>query len=555
MANLNDFKNINLKSKMYFSYLNLDEKDESVQARLGFYLFAIECISNITDINSVIDSIIDNDFVKKYHNETNNDLGIDAVTFDDDNNIINLYNFKFREKFNTSNQSENDVIISSKFLLCLNNENTANITKRTKEKIKSILSKISSDSIWNIRLNVVSNDGLGLVNGNDVLKTLENTYGLEVHSYSLDDIINFLSLRPKPFNATIIVNKDATLKYQEQELSSESSYLVRINLLDLIRITCNNEQLRNKYDLENYLVLRDVKFDYGVLFDNVRGYLGETNYNSNIEVTLENEPSKFFMYNNGITMTAKNVVAVLKNANKKCQIDIQDFQIVNGGQSIRSIYNFAKNNFDVEILSNAEILLRVFSTASQEGLTNKIAEYTNSQNAISAINLKSLSLLQIQIEQNLRMHSIFYVRKVGDLGSDNIEYKYRISMEKFAQITYSLQGFPDRASNQKMKLFTKYYDDIFGDKFTIEKAHEYVMRYYDIIEAYSKTNLDLYDQKNFYCVFLTENGIKINDAINHIEDTLKVYKNTEDDKNISDSRKLLQVGFKEALIKRAGIFK
>src|SRR5690554_985300 len=138
MANLNDFKNINLKSRSYFSYLGIDEENKIIQSRLGFYLFAIECISNITDIDVVIDSIIDTEFTKLYHKEGNDDLGIDAITFDDENNIINLYNFKFRESFKAKNQSENDVIISSKFLLALNNGKTDSLSRITKVKVQEI---------------------------------------------------------------------------------------------------------------------------------------------------------------------------------------------------------------------------------------------------------------------------------------------------------------------------------------------------------------------------------------------------------------------------------
>ena len=48
---------------------------------------------------------------------------------------------------------------------------------------------------------------------------------------------------------------------------------------------------------------------------------------------------------------------------------------------------------------------------------------------------------------------ILYIRKAGQLGEDDIDYDYRISKEKMAQIIYSVFGYPDRASNQKKRLF------------------------------------------------------------------------------------------------------
>lgn len=97
-------------------------------------------------------------------------------------------------------------------------------------------------------------------------------------------------------------------------------------------------------------------------------------------------------------------------------------------------------------------------------LKNAIAEYTNSQNQISAYDLKSVDAIQIQIENYLKEHDILYVRKAGDVGEANCTYKYRISKEELAQIIYSVQGYPDRVTNMKIKLFTDYYNDILSKR-------------------------------------------------------------------------------------------
>lgn len=74
------------------------------------------------------------------------------------------------------------------------------------------------------------------------------------------------------------------------------------------------------------------------------------------------------------------------------------------------------------------------------------------------------------------MDDILYVRKVGETGLDNRTYKLRISMEKFAQIVYSSMGFPDRASNQKKRLFNTYCNDVFKNNFDIEKVKNILKR-------------------------------------------------------------------------------
>lgn len=139
---------------------------------------------------------------------------------------------------------------------------------------------------------------------------------------------------------------------------------------------------------------------------------------------------------------------------------MEGFQIVNVGQTLRTIYAYSKDNFDAEKLKSAEILVRIFQTEENEGLTNNIAEYTNSQNTISSSDLKSISNFQIKIEIYLGTKGIKYVRKSGDVGDSDLDYTTRVSMEKVAQILYSDMGFPDRAPNQKSQLFDRYYDEI-----------------------------------------------------------------------------------------------
>src|SRR5699024_4462228 len=104
-------------------------------------------------------------------------------------------------------------------------------------------------------------------------------------------------------------------------------------------------------------------------------------------------------------------------------------------------------------LFEGSVLLRLFETGEDRELTNKIAEYTNSQNAISSIDLKSMDPLQIKIEKFLSNHNILYVRKVGDVGERERKYDQRISMEKLGQLLYALYGYQDRCSNQKKRIF------------------------------------------------------------------------------------------------------
>jgi hypothetical protein len=201
-------------------------------------------------------------------------------------------------------------------------------------------------------------------------------------------------------------------------------------------------------------------------------------------------------------------------------------------------------------LSSCELLVRVFKT-SADSIRNRIAEYTNSQNAISSIDLKSLSAEQIQIEQYLDQHNIIYVRKIGDTGlSANENYIHRISMEKFGQILFAIQGSPEKASNQKKHIFEKYYDTVFGEsKFDLIKAPDYIKRYFEIKKEYETSGYtDTSDQKIFYILYIDPMfEASTEEKIILLEESLRKFNPV--DKNLTDVRKLLQVTFKQQLEK------
>ncbi|NLZ96557.1 MAG: AIPR family protein [Candidatus Magasanikbacteria bacterium] len=546
MATINDFKIVGQYSEKYYKLLKLDKDVKEIEKRrLGFYLFILECITNNANIEELKNCIIDTEFCSIVENKRNSDSGIDAVYINEERNIIQLFNFKYREKFSDrKGQNERTILDSSKFLFQLDKRDFISIDSKTKEKMEAIAERFDSDKIWKTELFLISNDNYGLKPDNQTMELYKDHYDISIQSIVLDDIMSFISGKPDDISAQFLIDSDAVLTYEENSLSSSKSYLVKLSVANLIRMTCKSRELRNKSEIYELEELKNVELDLGLLYDNVRGYLGETRFNKNILKTLTEDPSKFFMYNNGITMTAKNIIAKEKNGKTKFLCTISGFQIVNGGQTIRTIYEFKNKYFDDEKISKAEILVRIFQTEEDQELTNNIAEYTNSQNAISSVDLKSISNLQIQIERFLDAENIHYVRKAGDIGDFAKDYKYRISMEKVAQILYSHMGFPDRATNQKSQLFGRYYDEIFcEEKLELTVLVDLIKLYYKIEEEYEKSGYDSYSQKYFYVIFLAKklHESKISNLIDKVEKALKEYQNGE---NLSDARKLIQKGFK-----------
>lgn len=557
MASINDFKLVNIKSKKYFdlmkSEINFDSDamTEKEKERYGFYPYMLESICGIKDISDLINLITDTDFNASILNKGKfEDHGIDAIYIKEDDHTINLFNFKFREKFNSNKkQSINETIISIKFINALINDEINHLDGLIKDYAKTILSKLNSNDIWKLNLYIISNETVEL-NKDDVnLKQLEKLYDLEIIPFGLSRIKEIMSIRPEPISASLILNTDAVMSYSESSISSSKSYIIRLLNSEVIRITSNNKETREKYNIEDITTLATENLDFSVLFDNVRGFVQKSKYNQNIESSLKEESSKFFMYNNGITIIADNIDVNEVNAGKRVKLSINNFQVLNGGQTLRTLHKFNQldKNHISDYLSKSEILVRVFTTSDE--YINKIAEFTNSQNSISNVDLKSLSSEQIELEQYLDEYNIIYARKSGDTGlSESKIYSHKISMEKFGQILFSILGSPEKATNQKKQIFDKYYTDIFGvNNLNISNAPKQIETYFEIKNIYStKKEIQSNDQKIFYILYMLEKvpSKSIDELIELLESIILKYQPIKEQ---SHARKLIQTKFKELL--------
>lgn len=537
MGTLNDFKLVNNISKKYFEQLKLNIDISDIEkSRLGFYMFVLSCVTDITDIEDLKELVIDTDFQRKVFGRTNNDLGIDAVYIDEDKHEIKLFNFKYREKYNPDRTQElNTVSDSTKFLNSISSGNLEGLDELTKEAVKLIIEKYESNEIWTTQLYLISNENQRLnLNVNEV-QSFISTNSVNIVPICLDDIVEFISDKPDDRTATFVIDSDSVMIYKDDPMSSSQSYLVRLPLITLIRLTCKNEELRNNYSIEEYAELENQSLDIALLYDNVRGYLGNTKFNKNILNSLDEEPNRFFMYNNGITITTNKIQAQKIDANHKLRCTLEGFQIVNGGQTLRTIYKYKEAGFDEEKLSNAEILVRIFQTENDSVLTNNIAEFTNSQNAISAVDLKSISNIQIKIEEYFRENGISYIRKTDKSSKVSNE---SVTMEVMAQLIYSKMGYPEVVTNQKSALFNRYYDEIFNDQLDFDELIALFRTYKKIEIEYKEST----KQMRFYIIWMMlDKGMDISTSIEKLEKALSTYKK---DENLSNARKIIQKPFK-----------
>jgi len=556
MASVNDFKYLQKKCEKYYDVLienvslKKDISDSSKKERLGFYLLLLEEICGEMDVETLVDMITDTEFNDLHTGTRNDDFGVDAIYIDEDNNNIKLFSFKYRSKFSEKRQSLNEAMITSKFLNVLDTENLNGIEGKLKKYARSIIKKLNSTDEWNVQLYFISNETSEILNDDCHIANFKDKYDIEVITVGLPTITQLLSIRPKPINAIFSLENEAVMTYQEDNKDTDKSFIARITCSEIVRLTSNSSDLRLKYQIEDYSELSKAKIDYGVLFDNVRGFVVKSKYNPNIIDSLANNPSKFFMYNNGITIVAKSISTKITNGNKRVKISINDFQILNGGQTLRSIHKY--NGLDAKNIKNnlskAEVLVRIFMVNDEVNTINKIAEYTNSQNRIQASDLKSLRSEQILIENFLNEHGIIYARKSGDTGIDKSRtYSHKITMEKLGQILYSLDGFPEKSTNSKQKIFSELYDGLFVDNFKIDKVAQIVEDYFLVIGAYKNSEFKGVNIKYFYIMYLKDKFPELDESllIEELEYYLEEYAPENETSNV---RKMGQLRFRTELV-------
>lgn len=561
MANRNDFKLLHAKCIQIYnnvlSTLKVDKQslfsiEDIEKARYGFYYLILQTITDGNEIGEFTDMICDTDFNSRFFDSPEKDEGIDAAYFDEEHNQIVLFNFKYRNQYSDEReQSINELIASSKFFNALSTGNTQHLKGKIKNVADEINAKFNSNQIWSIIYYYATNENVTLSANNPNVKAFSEEYDIEFRGFGLNEIVESTSIRPRNINASFSVKKEAALTYEEDSMSSNKSYIVKMTLPELIRITCKDPNLRTDANKEGDESLIHTNIDLNVLFDNVRGFILRSKFNDNIVKSLAEEPQRFFYYNNGITIIAKDIKSTEMRIGGKWIFNISDFQVVNGGQTLRSIHKFNQNdeNNMVNKLTKANILVR-FLKISDDNLRNKIGEFTNSQNSISISDLRSLRSEQIQLEEFLEANDIQYFRKKGDF-KDSKSYRYSIGKERLGQLLLStVLGRPEIATNKKREIFDSLYDELFisNEKLLSDETINLIIDYQTIESYYRKSKYSGSIQKNMYIAYLKNilSEKSVSDLIRDFENFLLDYR-TRNPKDQSTSRFLIMPSFKEAL--------
>lgn len=195
---------------------------------------------------------------------------------------------------------------------------------------------------------------------------------------------------------------------------------------------------------------------------NVRRYLGlhANRVNAAIHQTLSHHERRndFYFFNNGITMICRKF---RHNAlqGENYQLKVEGMQIINGGQTCKTIQQTLNNPDLFADYQGVYVLLRLYELADDDkDFVLDITHATNSQNPVDLRDLRSNDEIQRQLEIGMRDMGYTYRRQREDsIGGSQV-----ITSSIVAEATLAIwRRKPQQAKFQRKEHFGKLYPTIF----------------------------------------------------------------------------------------------
>lgn len=207
-------------------------------------------------------------------------------------------------------------------------------------------------------------------------------------------------------------------------IETEIDFANKILLPDIENVT---QSYLGFIDYREYLkLITDENGDIrrSVFYDNVRDYQGDNPVNHEMAETVSNDPNKFVLFNNGVTIICKKL-SCLRN-----RFTLTDYQIVNGCQTSHVLFN----NKDV-ITEDLQIPIKIIETENDDTV-NQIIKATNRQTQVSDEQLIALNEFHRKLEAFYATFSgasrLYYERR-------SKQYNYGTDIEKVRIVSIAIQ--------------------------------------------------------------------------------------------------------------------
>ena len=369
---------------------------------IAFLFLVAKTAFDLTD-EQTIDGIVDG----------GNDFGIDALYFEppDDGELhITLIQGKYRTDLSgVSAFPENGIARMIDAIGTLfDPARPVQLNRRLNERIEELRSFVRDGAVPRVTAVAAINGTRWTAQAEQRIDNAEREFGEQVEwrHIGAEEILALLQAR-KPINAELKLTGTATV----ETFDFRRVLTGRMSVAELARLT-------DQYD--NRLFER-----------NIRRYLGlaGNRVNEAVAATLRerNQRSNFYFYNNGITITCSQF---RHNALQKenWSVQVSDLQIVNGGQTARTVQHIAREIGP--LIGDAEVLVRLYELEQNDAeLVEAITFATNSQNPVDLRDLKANDARQQTLGQSISALGYKYRAKREDRPVSSDEFTSAVIAE------------------------------------------------------------------------------------------------------------------------------
>ena len=228
-------------------------------------------------------------------------------------------------------------------------------------------------------------------------------------------------------------------------------------------ISCNTKELMLFFQETGETIL---------LNQNVRYKLKKSTVNKDIHQSFIADPSRFCYLNNGITIICDDFY-LSPTGHNTTRVDLIKPSIINGGQTISTLFEIYKKNEHESHFDSSNILLRIYKVPNSYKLN--IAKATNSQNPISVVDLHANDDSQKLVKDYFSTRGIGLIIKIGE---DTTFYDDIITNENLLQLYAAIfKDDPAKAKLSKRNIFNRYFDTVFGSSTNSETCKKLYRSY------------------------------------------------------------------------------
>ena len=352
------------------------------------------------------------------------DLGIDAYEiYEDTKDIFLIQNKYYGETTGiTAEYVKNDFLLRAITAL-------ENGTYKKSDELQGAFSKYKDNAEFTVHLQLfVTNN---------------------IHNKEADEYVKKFNVSHPKYIAKIFYLDDIEERYygETQQIKKNISVKVEsVNKGTILNINTEGYKLENVIDaryvltpvVSVYRLYRDsIEKSYPIFDKNIREYLGNKGVNKSIYQTLldEEDRKNFFYYNNGITVICDKMTKIVtqpSDYNMNAAFRIDNPQIVNGCQTVNSIYEALKN-IDPDKLEkdfkDTFVMLKILEidrdNSGDDKLYKDIVKYTNSQNSIDEKTFVANTDTFIRLQNEFESKGFLLLIKQSD--KNKFANKYRVS--------------------------------------------------------------------------------------------------------------------------------